>query len=111
MTFKEFQDIIRATYYDKDKRRGLEKTFLWLVEELGEFAKAVNRGTREDIELELSDLIAWIFSVANLLDIDVEKAISRYAKGCPKCGQIPCVCDNEKLENKEVILGKEEREG
>ncbi len=111
MTFREFQEIIRSTYYEKDSRRGLERTFLWLVEEFGEFARAVNRESREKIELELSDLIAWIFSVANLLDIDVEKAVARYAGGCPKCGHIPCVCDNEKTENKEVILGKEKREG
>ncbi len=82
MTFREFQEIIKSTYYEKDSRRGLERTFLWLVEEFGEFARAVNRESREKIELELSDLIAWIFSVANLLDIDVEKAVARYAGGC-----------------------------
>lgn len=105
MTIREFQKIIRDTYYEKDKRRGLEKTFMWLVEEVGELSKAINRGDIKDVELELSDVIAWTFSIANLLDIDVDKALQRYKGGCPKCGRIPCVCDNE-AKNKEVILGK-----
>ncbi len=105
MTVKEFQKIIRDTYYEKDSRRGLEKTFMWLVEEFGELSRAINRGSRPEIELELSDVVAWIFSVANLLDIEMEEVLNRYKNGCPKCGHIPCICDNEP-ENKEVILGK-----
>lgn len=95
MSIREFQDIIYRTYYQKDKGRGIERTFIWTVEEFGELAKAINRKSKDEIELELSDVIAWIFSVANLLDIDVETVLQRYKDGCPKCKKMPCVCGKE----------------
>ena len=41
MTIREFQEIIRKTYYDRDAARGLAATFMWLVEEVGELARAL----------------------------------------------------------------------
>ncbi|MDQ3991140.1 MAG: pyrophosphohydrolase, partial [Actinomycetota bacterium] len=35
---------------------------------------------------------AWLTSLANLLGVDLEAAAARYMDGCPKCGEIPCVC-------------------
>ncbi len=95
MNIREFQDIIYRTYYKRDKERGFERTFIWAVEEFGELAKAINRKSKNEIELELSDVIAWIFSIANLLDVDVESILDRYKNGCPKCSKIPCVCEKE----------------
>ncbi|MEO0224974.1 MAG: MazG nucleotide pyrophosphohydrolase domain-containing protein [candidate division WOR-3 bacterium] len=95
MTIREFQEIIKKTYYDRDKEKGIKSVFIWTVEEIGELAKAINRKSLEDIELELSDVIAWIFSIANLLNIDVEKILKRYERGCPKCLNIPCSCKKE----------------
>jgi len=95
MTIKEFQEIIKKTYYHRDKEKGLKSVFIWTIEEIGELAKAINRKSLDDIELELSDVIAWVFSIANLLDIDVEKTLKRYEKGCPKCSSIPCSCKKE----------------
>ncbi len=93
MEIKEFQKIIKDTYYKKDKRRGVEGTFRWFVEEIGELAKAIRRGERENLVEEFSDVMAWLFSLANLEGIDMEEAAQRYAHGCPKCGHIPCTCD------------------
>ena len=93
MTIKELQEVIRRTYYDKDSKRGPDLTFIWLVEEMGELAEAVRKRDREAVKREMSDLIAWTLSLANLLDIDVEEAMERYANGCPKCGSIPCKCE------------------
>ncbi len=93
MEIKEFQKIIKDTYYEKDKRRGVEGTFRWFVEEVGELAKAIRRGDRENLMEEFSDVMAWLFSLANLEGIDMEEAAQRYAHGCPKCGHIPCTCD------------------
>ncbi len=95
MSIREFQNIIYKTYYKRDKKRGIERTFIWTVEEFGELAKAINRKNGHEIELELSDVIAWIFSLANLLDIDVESILDRYKDGCPKCNKIPCICEKE----------------
>jgi NTP pyrophosphatase (non-canonical NTP hydrolase) len=90
----DLQASIRETYFDRDRERGLERTFLWLVEEVGELAREVNSDDRDDerLRLEVSDVLAWLISVANLLDIDVASAASRFDGGCPKCGAKPCRC-------------------
>ncbi len=43
-------------------------------------------------EHEFADALAWLASLANLAEVDLEAAVARYARGCPKCGQIPCAC-------------------
>ena len=92
MSIRELQEVIRATYYHKDSKRGVDKTFVWLVEEVGELAEAVRKRDKEKLYEEISDVIAWTLSLANLLEVDVEEAMERYSKGCPKCGSIPCKC-------------------
>ncbi|RKZ02026.1 MAG: nucleotide pyrophosphohydrolase [Candidatus Hydrothermota bacterium] len=96
MEIKEFQEVIKRTYLEKDKRRGAAETFRWFVEEVGELAKAIRHGDPDEMLLEFSDVMAWLFSLANIYGIDMEAAASRYEKGCPKCGNIPCTCDNER---------------
>ncbi len=93
MRIAEFQKLIKDLYFEKDRARGVFPTFLWLVEEIGELAESIIKKDREDVEEEIADVIAWIFSLANLLGIDVEKAIkSKYFNVCPKCKSRPCVC-------------------
>ena len=92
MNLKEFQKIIKDTYYEKDSKRGLWDTFGWLVEETGELAQDIRKGDKEKQEHELGDVLAWLVSLANILDIDVTKTIERYSHGCPKCNNIPCSC-------------------
>jgi NTP pyrophosphatase (non-canonical NTP hydrolase) len=41
---------------------------------------------------EVSDVLAWLASLANQAGVDLEEAAARYADGCPKCGRIPCEC-------------------
>ena len=90
---KEFQDLIKRIYYEKDKRRGVSRTFQWFVEEVGELARATRDGNRVNLEEEFADVIAWLTSLANLLNISLEEvAFRRYGSGCPKCGSIPCSC-------------------
>lgn len=87
---KEFQKIIRDTYYDKDSKRGIAGTFNWFTEEVGELARAIRKG--KDLEDEFADVCAWLFSLANIMGVDMQKATKKYSKGCPKCGKIPCIC-------------------
>lgn len=75
LSVREFQDLIRKAYYERDSKRGLFKTWLWLQEEVGELAKAIRKNDRDNIEEEIADVIAWTVSIANLLGIDVEKAL------------------------------------
>lgn len=106
MTFADFQAHIRRMYFEKDAARGPEATFLWLVEEVGELATAVRRSAsgaaspddRANLAEEFADCLAWLTTLANILDVDLTVAIARkYGVGCPGCGQLDCVClDSEK---------------
>ena len=92
LTVRSFQDAMRAAYYERDRERGLMGTFAWLVEEVGELAEALLKGDREAAMEELADVVAWTFSVANLLGVDMEEALRRKYGGDiervsgPECG-------------------------
>ena len=60
MTLREFQQLIRAMYHDKDASRGVEGTFMWLTEEIGDLATALRSGTQEERSLEFADVLAWL---------------------------------------------------
>jgi NTP pyrophosphatase (non-canonical NTP hydrolase) len=81
-----------ATYGERDTARGVPATVAWLAEEVGELAKAARKGTRDEQLHELSDVLAWLASLANQLGLSLDEAVARYGDGCPKCGAIPCVC-------------------
>jgi NTP pyrophosphatase (non-canonical NTP hydrolase) len=92
MRLADFQELMRRTYLERDERRGRDATFRRLVEEVGELARSLRR---EDLEArleEVSDVLAWLASLANQAGVDLEAAAARYAEGCPKCGRIPCAC-------------------
>lgn len=92
MHLDELRDLMDATYGLQDTERGIPATIAWLAEELGELAQAVRKGTREQQLHELGDVLAWLASLSAQLDLSMEEAIARYADGCPKCGERPCVC-------------------
>jgi NTP pyrophosphatase (non-canonical NTP hydrolase) len=92
MELGELQTVLRDTYGERDRARGTDATFRWLTEEVGELARAIRKDDRDNLELEFSDVLAWVASLANLQDVDLEVAIRRYANGCPKCGSRPCRC-------------------
>ena len=96
MEIRKFQQMIKDMYFHRDSERGLEKTFLWFVEEVGELAEALRKGKREDMEEEFADVLAWLVSLANLADVDLEKAVlKKYPGVCPYCGKSPCECRKE----------------
>jgi NTP pyrophosphatase (non-canonical NTP hydrolase) len=95
LTFMElaaFQETLRDTYLARDRARGTDATFRWFTEEVGELARAIRTGERANLKLEVSDVLAWLASLANLLDVDLDEVATRYADGCPKCHASPCVC-------------------
>jgi len=81
-----------ALYGGRDASRGVPATVAWLAEEVGELAKAVRKGTRDEQLHELADVLAWLASLANQLNLSMDDAVARYAAGCPKCGSTPCTC-------------------
>jgi hypothetical protein len=70
-----FQQVIAATYGERDAARGIPATVAWLCEEVA----------------ELVDLVVTR-SLAHQLGIGLDEAVDRYARGCPICGGTPCRC-------------------
>jgi NTP pyrophosphatase (non-canonical NTP hydrolase) len=93
MEISELQDTLRRTYERRDSTRGRDATFRWMTEEVGELAKALRVGGHDDLVHEFGDVLAWLTSLANLAGVELEEAASRYASGCPRCGESPCVCE------------------
>ncbi len=92
MEIKEFQDLIRQIYFTRDVQRGPDKTFLWFLEEVGEFTRAYRR-KQDNVGKEMADVMAWLVSMANLLEIDLEtELLKKYPRVCPLCSSIPCTC-------------------
>jgi NTP pyrophosphatase (non-canonical NTP hydrolase) len=92
----EFQQLIRAMYYEKDLARGAEGTFMWLMEEVGELAAALRGHDRANLQAEFADVLAWLATIANISGIDLAQAVrDKYGEGCPGCGQLVCCCPDE----------------
>ena len=92
MDLADLQRIIEDTYGERDRARGVPSSVAWIAEEVGELAQAVRKGSREQQLHEFADVLAWVASLANQLGIDLDEAVDRYARGCPRCGSIPCTC-------------------
>lgn len=93
MELGQLQEIMERTYGQRDRDRGVPATVAWLAEEVGELAQAVRKGASHQQMQELSDVLAWLASLANQLGLSLDEAASRYRGGCPKCQMSPCRCD------------------
>ncbi|MFM7040404.1 MAG: MazG nucleotide pyrophosphohydrolase domain-containing protein [Planctomycetaceae bacterium] len=99
MTLDELQLLIAAMYSRKDEKRGVEGTFMWLMEEVGELAAALRESSdKEEIAKEFADVLAWLATIANVAGINLTEAVRlKYGRGCPGCHQMVCQCaDSEK---------------
>lgn len=98
VTLRSFQQLIRDMYFEKDQARGVEGTFMWLMEEVGELSTSLRNGTHEERLGEFADVLAWLTTIANVVGVDLAEAVQlKYGAGCPGCGQFICTCaDAEK---------------
>jgi len=93
ITLADFQTLIRRMYLEKDVARGIDGTFMWLIEEIGELAGALRDGTPEEQAEEFADVLAWLATIANVAGIDLTVAVGhKYGSGCPGCGRSVCTC-------------------
>lgn len=93
MQISEFQEMMRRLYFTRDSARGVDGTFNWLVDEVGELGEELKGSDRLTTEKEFADVIAWLASLANIMGIDLEKAaLAKYPNKCPKCQSSPCQC-------------------
>ena len=92
-SLSDLQELIRRMYTSKDEARGVEGTFMWLMEEVGELAAALREGTPEELAAEFADVLAWLATIANVAQVDLQAAVlKKYGRGCPGCGQLVCAC-------------------
>jgi NTP pyrophosphatase (non-canonical NTP hydrolase) len=81
MQIREFQRLIARKYKKRDKERGVPRTFLWFIEEVGELATALASRDQANTEEEFADVFAWLCTLANITDVNLEKACSKYTSG------------------------------
>jgi NTP pyrophosphatase (non-canonical NTP hydrolase) len=82
-------------YHEKDVARGVDGTFMWLMEEVGELAAALREGSHDQQSAEFADVLAWLTTIANVAGVDLSAAVhEKYGAGCPGCGHLICTCDN-----------------
>lgn len=94
----DFQQLIRRMYFEKDLARGVEGTFMWLMEEVGELSSALRSDDPVNLAAEFADVLAWLTTIANVAGVDLADAVRRkYGSGCPGCNRLVCICpDSEK---------------
>lgn len=94
VTLEAVQSRIRSLFGSKDAKRGLDGTFLWFMEEVGELASGLRGGDdTAKVATEFADVLAWLATLANIRGIDLGRAFrEKYGLGCPGCGQTPCAC-------------------
>ena len=92
MDLTALQKIMDDTFGDRDRERGVEGTFMWFVEEVGELAAALRSGAGKQLKGEFADCLAWLVSTANVAGVDIDDAIRKFGEGCPYCHSVPCKC-------------------
>ena len=83
MKLDEVQTLMEDLYGEADRERGMPATVAWLCEELGELAQAARKGTKEQQLHEPGDVLAWLASLANQLDLSLDDAMARYRENPP----------------------------
>jgi NTP pyrophosphatase (non-canonical NTP hydrolase) len=98
LSIADLQQHIRHMYFDKDVARGVDGTFMWLMEEIGELASALRGNDKQNLAEEFADVIAWLATIANVAEVDLNAALlAKYGHGCPGCSRLVCECpDTEK---------------
>jgi NTP pyrophosphatase (non-canonical NTP hydrolase) len=85
--------MMRRIYFHRDFKRGIKGTYDWLVDEVKELEEALQADDKIALENEFADVLAWLASLANIANVDLEKvALKKYGNKCPKCGHLPCQC-------------------
>jgi len=51
---------------------------MWFIEEVGELATALATNDEKNKEEEFADVFAWLCTLANINEVDLEKACEKY---------------------------------
>jgi NTP pyrophosphatase (non-canonical NTP hydrolase) len=78
MEVSELQQIVKDRYFKTDNERGIYHTALWFHEEVGELSSAIASGDKQNAKEEFADVLMWLMTLANLMEVDMEEAIKAY---------------------------------
>lgn len=78
MEISALQQVVRDRYYKNDKERGIFHTALWFHEEVGELSSAIASSDRENAREEFADVLMWLMTLANLMEVDMEEVVQEY---------------------------------
>jgi len=78
MDISALQKIVKDRYFETDNARGIYHTALWFHEEVGELSSAIASGDKQNAKEEFADVLMWLLTLANLMDIDMEEAVATY---------------------------------
>ena len=122
VNLRDFQSLIHKMYFEKDAARGVAGTYMWLAEEMGELASDLRKieklkfsgettstnsqsspeelaelqALETNLREEFADVMAWLITIANIVEVDVSDAITqKYGSGCPGCKNFVCDCPDE----------------
>ena len=54
---------------------------MWFVEEVGELSTVLAGADRKNKEEEFADVLAWLCTLANISDVDLERVCKKYTTG------------------------------
>lgn len=78
MRIRDFQQLINDKYGRRDRERGTPATYMWFIEEVGELATALHGNDQANKQEEFADVFAWLCTLANISDVDLEEACRKY---------------------------------
>ncbi len=78
MEISALQKIVRERYFETDNKRGVYHTALWFYEEVGELSSAIARGDKQNAKEEFADVLMWLLTLANIMEVDMEDVVTEY---------------------------------
>lgn len=78
MEISVLQQIVRERYFKTDNERGIYHTALWFHEEVGELSSAIASGDKQNAKEEFADVLMWLLTLANLMEVDMQEVVADY---------------------------------
>jgi NTP pyrophosphatase (non-canonical NTP hydrolase) len=78
MEISALQKIVKERYFETDNSRGIYHTALWFHEEVGELSAAIARGDKQNAKEEFGDVLMWLLTLANLMEVNMEEVVAEY---------------------------------
>ncbi len=103
-SISNFVENLDTLYGKNNRQRGIQIALLRLMEEIHEAEGAQLFEDMNDpnvtvderrmrLAKEFSDVLAWIFSISAMLEIDLQQEVhDRYSGNCRRCDNAPCQC-------------------